>query len=227
MISPSSEINPTLFLYGICMIAAYAIGSVPFGFIVGKSHGIDIRTKGSGNIGATNVFRTIGKGWGVLTFMLDVVKGFVSAYTLPLLAAKFMHYDSGQSLNLLCACSAVAGHNWPVFLKFKGGKGIATTAGALLGIAPSALGIGLLTWLIVFPLSRYVSLASIAGATAMTISGWFLFKDDGILIPMFLTLMGCLAVIRHKSNIKRLMNGSENRFNFKKRKDANESNSDR
>lgn len=203
--------------HALAIAASYLIGAIPFGFLIAKMKGVDIRTKGSGNIGATNVFRTIGKGLGITTLALDVAKGSVASYVLPILAEKFLSCEPTQSLSIICACCAVAGHNWPIFLKFKGGKGIATTAGAVLGIAPAALGIALLTWLIILPAFRYVSLASITGAVSLATAGWFIYRDDGLLLPSFLTVLGVLAILRHRSNISRLLNGTENRFEFKKR----------
>ncbi len=204
-------------LYSASVAASYLLGAIPFGFIIARMRGIDIRKVGSGNIGATNVFRTVGKSWGLLTFLCDVLKGFTPSFVFPLIVAKFGEVDTNL-LSILCACGAVAGHNWPIFLGFKGGKGIATTAGALLGIAPAALGIGFATWIIVFPVSRYVSMASILAAIAVPVSGWILYKDNGMAVPVFLTIIGILAVVRHRSNIQRLIMGTENRFEFKKKK---------
>lgn len=204
--------------YIACLTGAYLLGAIPFGFLIAKSHGIDIRTVGSGNIGATNVFRAVSKKLGILTFALDVLKGFVAAYFFPVIATRVTHAPTGESLNLLCACLAVIGHNWPVYLHFKGGKGIATTAGVLLGVAPAALGIGLAVWLIVFPISRFVSLASICAAIAVPIAGWMLYISNGLLIPSFLSAFAVLAILRHKPNIQRLIKGTENRFEFKRKK---------
>ena len=202
----------------LAILASYMTGAIPVGFLAGKTRGIDIRSVGSGNIGATNVFRTLGKGLGIFTFACDVAKGFVSAYLYPLAA---LHTSMTEQetiwLGLACACAAVAGHNWPVYLNFKGGKGIATTTGALLGVAPAALGVGILSWLIVFPISRYVSLASIIAAISVTVSGWlFYHSKTGVLLPLFLTILGLLAILRHKPNIQRLLKGTENRFKFGK-----------
>jgi glycerol-3-phosphate acyltransferase PlsY len=140
------------------IIAAYFLGAVPFGLLVSKARGVDIRKVGSGNIGATNVFRSVGKSWGLLTLLLDALKGFLPAHLFPLAAAHMMTVPSPVWLPLACGCAAVVGLNWPVYIGFKGGKGIATTAGALLGFAPAPLGIGVLTFAVVFGLSRYVSL---------------------------------------------------------------------
>lgn len=215
----------TFFIFSACCITSYLLGAVPFGCLIARLKGIDIRQAGSGNIGATNVFRVVGKGWGLFTFFCDVLKGFTAAFFFPMLV-KTLPAAAGttQLLGILCACSAVAGHNWPVYLRFKGGKGIATSAGALLGIAPVPLGFGLISWLIVFPLTRYVSLASIAAALVIPASGWFLhFRQSvlippGPLVPAILTLLGALGILRHKTNIQRLIRGTENRFGTGKKK---------
>lgn len=199
--------------------AAYLLGAVPFGFLIARARGVDIRQHGSGNIGATNVFRTLGKPWGVLTMLLDAGKGFVAAYPIPRLATALNSEASlHPSLPVLCACLAVAGHNWPVFLRFRGGKGIATSSGALLGIAPLAAGIGFATWISVLLVSHYVSLASIIAALTIPLSGWWLYAQSGPVLPTALTLLGAAAVWRHRSNLQRLYRGTENRFSFGRRK---------
>lgn len=204
--------------FAIYGTASYLLGAVPFGYLIGRARGIDIRRAGSGNIGATNVARVIGKGWGLLTFLFDVLKGFIPAFFFPLIAEKFMRENTSLILGVLCACLAVAGHNWPVYLNFKGGKGVATSAGALLGIAPVAMVIGLISWAFIFVLIRYVSVASIFSAAIISISGWILYAKHGLLVPVTLTVLGVVAIWRHKSNIKRLVKGTENRVEFGRRR---------
>ncbi len=197
-------------------LAAYLVGAIPFGWLIARLRGVDIRRVGSGNIGATNVFRSIGKGWGILTFFCDALKGFLPAYFFPALAARFSPENiSIAGLAIACAGLAVAGHNWPIYLKFKGGKGVATSAGALLALAPAAIGAGLLTWLLVFLATRYVSVASIAAVGAAAGAGWFLAAWPTALL---LTVLGAVIIWRHKSNIQRLRAGTENRFQFRKSK---------
>ncbi len=203
--------------YVLCAAAAYLTGAIPSGYIIARSRGVDIRKVGSCNIGATNVFRTLGRPWGILTFVADALKGFVPACVFPLIARHWMGYEGGSGLSLLCAVMAIAGHNWPVYLGFKGGKGVATTAGSLLGIAPSAAGIGFAVWAIVFLATRYVSVASITTAIAVPASAWFLYGSDGATLPGVLSGLGALVVVRHKSNIRRLVNGTESRFARKPR----------
>ena len=208
--------------YGADALAAYLLGSIPFGYLVARWRGVDIRRHGSGNIGATNVFRVVGKGWGILTFILDFAKGFVPAFLFPWCARRLALPVNGDALAVAGACLAVAGHNWPVFLRFKGGKGVATSAGALLGIAPAAVGIGLAVWLLAFVLSRYVSVASILTAAAAAMSAWWLYfrqdDPDTWLRPGALTLMAAVIIARHKGNIQRLCQGTEHRFALSKPK---------
>ena len=207
----------TVIICSVCGVLAYLLGAIPFGLLIARANGVDIRAVGSGNIGATNVFRAMGKGWGILAFSCDALKGFISASVFPLLAKTLRAFDGGAVLPLVCACLAIAGHNWPVYLRFKGGKGVATSAGALIGLAPMAAGAGLLTWALVFVATRYVSVASIAAAITAAGAAWFLFfyAQTGILLPVVLTALCGLVIGRHKSNIQRLIHGSENRFEFK------------
>ena len=147
-------------------LIAYLIGSIPTGFLMAKMRGVDIRSVGSGNIGATNVFRVLGKGPGVMVLLIDALKGFLPAKFLP---ALFLHGASISSpryqyLALIAGVFAILGHNYTCWLRFKGGKGVATTAGVLIAWVPLAFLIALGSWLVVFGVSRYVSLASIAAA---------------------------------------------------------------
>lgn len=199
-----------------CGLTAYLVGAIPFGYIVGRLNGMDIRTLGSGNIGATNVARSIGKGWGALVFACDALKGFLPAWLFPLLAARFSPGAALSALGLVCAAAAIAGHIWPVYLKFKGGKGIATSLGALVGVAPLCAITGIAVWALVFGITRYVSVASMAAAAAAAASAWFFYAGGGILLPGTLSVLGALALWRHKSNIQRLLAGTEQRFEFKK-----------
>lgn len=198
-------------------IASYLLGAVPCGLLLARARGIDIRTTGSGNIGATNVFRSVGKGVGIVTLVLDAAKGFVPAFVFPRLLA--CGSDAGPSLGLaiLCGCLAIAGHNWPVYLKFKGGKGIATSAGVLLAIVPAALGIAFVGWIVAFVVTRYVSVASISAAIVMVVAAWLLYRDASAWLPVVITILGLIAIWRHKSNIQRLREGTENRIDFRKR----------
>lgn len=203
----------------MALVASYFLGAIPFGLLAGKLKGIDIRQQGSGNIGATNVFRCVGKSWGVAVYFLDMLKGFVAAYVFPRLAAAIVAPEPlWEYLGIACACLAVAGHNWPVYLRFRGGKGIATTTGGLLGVAPAAMGIGVAVWPILFLTTRYVSLASIGAALAVGVAAWMLYgSDQPPVLASALTLLAVVAIWRHRANIRRLAAGTENRFSFKRK----------
>jgi glycerol-3-phosphate acyltransferase PlsY len=199
-------------------VLAYLLGAIPNGFLIAKARGIDIRKVGSGNIGATNVYRSVSKGMGILTFVLDAIKGAVPALLFPVLVTGCSKEGAPAWLPLLFGGLAIAGHTWPVYLKFKGGKGVATSAGALIGIAPGATGIGVLCWFIALVGTRYMSVASIVAAIAVPTAGWWLYRGQGFALPIALILLGLLIIWRHKGNIARLMNGTESRFEFKRKK---------
>ncbi len=192
----------------ILTLVAYLFGALPFGLFVAKSRGIDIRQQGSGNIGATNVFRCVGKGWGIFTFTLDVLKGFISAFFFP----KLLEVD--PEWGVLFGLAAIIGHTFPVYLKFKGGKGVATSAGMLLGVAPMVVGIGLLAWGICMVVWRYVSLASMVAAVVIAGVVWVV--DKGWIVNSALTALGVMVIWLHRANIKRLLNGTESRIGKKK-----------
>ncbi len=199
--------------YSLTCLISYLVGALPFGLLIARARGVDIRAEGSGNIGATNVFRCVGKSWGLLVYFMDMGKGLFGALLLPLLLSD----DPSTLLRVSSGCCAIIGHNWPVYLGFKGGKGIATTSGFLLGLAPAAAGVGLLVWIVTFLTSRYVSLGSILAALSVAVYAWIAYRADGLLLPSVLTALGLLAVLRHRANIIRLAQGTENRFDFKKK----------
>jgi acyl phosphate:glycerol-3-phosphate acyltransferase len=212
-------------LYLLSGITAYLLGSIPFGFLIAKTQGVDIRTVGSGNIGATNVFRSISKKLGVLTFALDFLKGCCGAKLLPLIAGmiapSLLDGLAADILPVFCGAMTIVGHNWTCFLGFKGGKGIATSAGMLLGLSPLGVSIALTVWFLVFVTSRYVSVASICAALTMGVIVWPLhLKTHGIWFPAVLTALALLAIWKHRSNIARLRAGTESRFEFRKKGDA-------
>lgn len=201
----------------LLLLCSYLLGAVPFGLLVGKARGVDIRQVGSKNIGATNVFRSVGKKWGILTFVLDALKGYVPAALFPMLGSRLLPgFQPLENLPLFCGVAAILGHNFPVYLGFKGGKGVATSAGALLGIAPAAVGIGVAVWAALFFGLRYVSLASIGAAVAIPAAGWWLYLKSGLVLPSALTLLGALVIWRHRANIQRLLAGTEHRFQKKR-----------
>jgi glycerol-3-phosphate acyltransferase PlsY len=205
---------------------AYLIGSTPFGLIVGLTKGVDPRKAGSGNIGATNVGRLLGGRFFALVFTLDLLKGL-----LPTAIASFLLRDHAKTqadfvLWLLVGFAAIAGHMFSLFLKFQGGKGVATSAGVLLGVFPYFTYPGLiaiLTWIVLFKITRYVSLASMVGAAIFPIAyvivgvlmGWPIF---GTQLPLliFACIVAGLIVYKHRTNIARLRAGTESRFVAKK-----------
>ena len=184
-------------------ILAYLVGSIPSGFILGRLAGIDVRDAGSGNIGATNVARVLGKGRGLLTLLADVAKGFV-----PVLIGQRLGLSDTQLA--LVAFAAFLGHLYPVFLKFHGGKGVATAFGGLLALAPLAAPVMILVFGVAAFCSQRVSLGSIAAALAAPISLWA-FSYSAELIAMSI-LLGAVVILRHRDNIKRLRAGTEPRF---------------
>lgn len=194
-----------------CAVVSYFLGSIPTGFLWGKARGMDIRTVGSGNIGATNVMRALGKGPGIVTLLIDAAKGYLPVFFAPRL---FQDVDR-VSLQIICCVAVIAGHNWTCWLKFKGGKGVATSAGALAALVPWPLLCSLAAWGAVFGVSRYVSLASIIAAVAIPVATWFITKDATLTV--FTAFLGALVIYKHKSNIERLMAGTENRVGAPKK----------
>ena len=203
----------------LIVIVSYLLGSIPSGYLVAKSHGIDIRQHGSKNIGATNVLRIMGEKWGYFVFFCDALKGFVSVKVGFSLAGSF-----GATLTLaglVAALCCILGHNYPVWLSFKGGKGVATSAGVVIALFPMVIVLlAGIVWLLVFLLGRYVSLASISAAVALPIAvalfGPYARINDYWLVLCFSVLAAGLAVWRHRANITRLLNGTESRFGKKK-----------
>ena len=185
---------------------SYLLGSIPFGLLISKLNGIDIRLHGSKNIGATNVFRVLGKKYGLITFFLDALKGFIPTFFFPI----FLNTNN-LDINTIFGLLAIIGHTFPLFLKFKGGKGVATSAGMLIGVVPLILLIGLFIWIILFLIYRFVSLASIISSIIIAILVWFN-NESSIYINFLITLMSLMIILLHRGNIKRLINGTENKF---------------
>ena len=211
--------------YILTAFAAYLLGSIPTGYLVGKAKGVDIRTVGSKNMGATNVFRTLGKGPGILVLLVDALKGSGSVLLAGIIARQLINmfrYEPDPSLlsNLavLAGLCAVLGHNYTCWLAFKGGKGIATTAGVYFALAPLSVSIALGVWIVFFVVTRYVSVASIAAAVALPTAVWL--TQPSLLLSLVTTGLGLMAIYKHKANIQRLIAGTENRIRFKKEKPA-------
>ena len=202
-------------------LASYLIGSIPWGYLIGKGHGVDIRKLGSKNIGATNVTRVIGKWNGKLCFALDFLKGFIPVLVVTVLREKCVIPDNYQIIQMVAALATVLGHMFPVFLWFRGGKGVSTTAGAILALAPYSFAVAGIVWVVMYLLSRYVSLASITAAAVMPICATLINWLKPELYPRsawvlgFLYFLSVMAILKHSSNIKRLLNGTENKFEKK------------
>ncbi|RYD41361.1 MAG: glycerol-3-phosphate 1-O-acyltransferase [Verrucomicrobiaceae bacterium] len=237
----------------LCPLIAFLLGSIPFGLLIAKSKGINIREHGSGNIGATNVLRVVGKKYGITCLILDALKGFIPvAIALNLIQIEgkrvgFLHMEAldsftlvlpaaqqfkGQLLHVITALAAVMGHNYSPWVGFKGGKGIATSAGVLLALMPAGVALLVIVFLLVFITTRYVSLASIIAAAALPvvthIGARFHHLNNDKSMPtlwesgtwnkplfVFSLVIAILAIWKHRSNIQRICNGTENRFTRK------------
>ncbi len=204
----------------IALLVSYLLGSIPTAYLFGRIlKGIDIRKVGSGNVGATNALRALGKGPGITVLALDIIKGLFAVVFLGNYFADKPVLWQAQNLRIFMGLCCICGHNWTIFLRFKGGKGIATTFGVLLGFALKIhglniiIGILILTWLIVFFTFRIVSLASIIAALALPASCVF-FRLPGPIISVSLILC-VFVIIRHKANLERIFRGKESRLYFK------------
>jgi glycerol-3-phosphate acyltransferase PlsY len=224
----------------LCPLLAFLCGSIPFGLIIAKAKGVNIREHGSGNIGATNVLRVVGKKYGITCLLLDALKGFIPvvlAISLirfegmknPMSIAALAPYAqdfpmlTAQIFQVVTGLCAVLGHNYSPWVGFKGGKGIATSAGVFIALMPAAIVILMVVWLLVFLVSRYVSLASIIAAAVLPLvtlwGSWFHGKiQNGTWnkpLFAFTVVIAVLAVWKHRGNIGRLRNGTEHRFTRK------------
>ena len=207
-----------IFGYILVVLIAYLLGSIPTGFLVAKARGVDIRSVGSGNIGATNVFRILGKTAGVFVLLADAAKGWLAV----VLVAEWVcdsFYPAASPLarewfRLCAGIAAILGHNYTCWLYFKGGKGIATSAGVLVALVWLPLLIILGVWVVVFAASRYVSLASICASFVLPFAAWFTGKNLATVIVT--AALAALAIYKHKANIQRLIKGTENRIGTKK-----------
>ena len=206
--------------YIVVVLGAYLLGSIPAGYLVARAKGIDIRAVGSGNIGATNVFRILGKPAGIFVLVVDALKGFVACQFAGVLAWKLLTNRSDATdttiefLKITGGVFAILGHNYTCWLKFKGGKGIATSAGVLAGLVPWALLIILSIWILVFALTRYVSLASIAASFSLPFATWLMGGSPTLIVVT--AALAVLAIGKHKANIERLLSGTESRLTRKK-----------
>ena len=215
-------------IFAIAIVGAYLLGSIPFGVIIAKAHGKDLRKIGSGNIGATNVARALGKKWAYICFVLDVLKGMIPMLAVMPLATSKSAQDNEVAVLLLwlaVGCAAILGHIFPVYLKFKGGKGVSTSFGIALGLWPyysiCAL-VAIAVWIAVVLIWRYVSLASIVASISFPValitmiflqSDWEFSVLWPLLIPA--VVIPVMVIIRHRENIKRLLAGTENKIREK------------
>ena len=205
----------TAIIVAAWLAGAYLVGGIPFGYLIGRMRGVDVRTVGSKNIGATNVFRTVGKKWGFLAFALDVAKGLI-----PTLAAK--SFAPVDWLPLTVGVTCVVGHMLTPYMKFKGGKGVATAFGMLIGLVPSLVGMAFLVFLVAFATSNYISLGSCLAAAFLAVAVWFPWLGtrgvDDLPQCILVTVIALFVIWKHRSNIKRLATGTENKIYIFKKK---------
>ena len=194
----------------VLMIVAYILGSIPNALWIGKVFkGIDVREHGSKNTGSTNAARVLGAKLGILTLILDISKG-----AIPTLIATML-LDSSISVILVGIC-AILGHSFSIFMKFKGGKAVATTVGVFIVLVPGAIWLAAVIFFLVFGITRYVSLSSMIGAISLPI--WIIIFYKNIPLTIFGIIIAILIIVRHKSNIQRLLNGTESKFSINKKK---------
>ena len=199
----------------LTVLGAYLLGSIPFGFLAAKAKGIDIRSVGSGNIGATNALRVLGKPAGIFVLVMDAFKGFAAVWLAGAFAAILSPGADLETVRVLAGIGAVLGHNYTCWLKFKGGKGIATTAGVYLALAPWPLLIALVVFLAVLLTFRIVSVASVSAAVALPAAVWAM-APHNVFLGTVTAALGALAIYKHKANLQRLRAGTEPRIGAKK-----------
>ncbi len=204
-----------MFPIAVILLSGYFIGSIPAGYLAGRIAGIDIRNVGSGNIGATNVLRILGKSYGYSVFLFDFLKGAAAVEVSILIFDQYHPAASRQLCAILGGVASVIGHTYSVWLRFKGGKGVATSVGVVFSLMPFAALIFGIVWSITFLTSRYVSVASIAAAVALPVAVGALLYLEQLNNPVLLYFSICLAavvIVRHRSNVSRLLHGTEPRF---------------
>lgn len=206
-----------LFISLLGLVSAYLIGSIPTAYIFGRLlKGIDIRQFGSGNIGATNTFRIIGRVPGLIVLAIDILKGFICVSYIADLFLYISPAARPELYKVVVGMAVIAGHNWTLFLKFKGGKGVATSAGVVIALIPKIFWLGFSVWMIIIALTGYVSLASII--TSISIPIFTLIFGESTEIVVFMSLL-CLAIVyKHRSNIQRLKSGQEKKIGFTRKR---------
>jgi glycerol-3-phosphate acyltransferase PlsY len=224
-----------IYNYLLIAIGAYLLGSIPTGYLVARSKGIDIRQTGSGNIGATNVFRILGTGPGILVLLVDALKGYVAcAFLCPLIYNGLTPHHSDMFIpfqqepihiqmkyKVVAGICAILGHVFSCWLKFKGGKGVATSGGVFFALTWQATSIALVVWIILVAITRYVSVGSIAAAAVLPIATWFIppIGQDfdhrrSWLLESITIAAGLMVIIKHRSNLQRLRTGTEKKISF-------------
>jgi glycerol-3-phosphate acyltransferase PlsY len=215
--------------YAIIATVAYLLGSIPFGYLLVKTFtGADVRAQGSGNIGATNVARTGKKGLAIATLALDALKGYAAVWLarkvflshesyLPLQFENSAYFRMLAGMMSLAALFAVIGHMYPVWLKFKGGKGVATALGIYLALAPKAIVVSMIVFFLIFAITRYVSLGSILASIVFPIAFWALYRTEAtVAVMLMICTIQVLIIWKHSDNIRRLASGTESKFGAKK-----------
>lgn len=203
---------------GLAILAGYLLGSIPTGYIVGRMRGVDIRTQGSGNPGATNVVRVLGWPAGITVFLADMGKGLVAAWVL----VKFTAFPASEVLRVACGLAAVLGHTFTIFLGFKGGKGVATSCGVFLALAPLSTLAVFSLFVIVVAATRYVSLGSIIAAAFLPLMVWAVGETGQSNWVLILAVgLAATVIVKHRSNIRRLLAGTENRLGASRDTDGN------
>lgn len=200
-------------------VIAYLLGSIPTAVWIGrKRYNIDVREQGSKNAGATNTFRVLGKKAGTVVLIIDILKGTVAVLVPFILTSYAWADDHLIHLKILCGILAVIGHIFPIYANFNGGKGVATSLGVILGIHPYAALICIILFLILFMASNYVSLGAIVASISFPLSIHFIFKNENLVLTIFSIVLASVVVILHHNNIKRLLNGTENKMSLFKKK---------
>ena len=191
----------------VLLLLSYLLGSIPTSFWVARTvYGVDLRQRGSGNLGATNTFRVLGWKAALPVFVVDVAKGFVPAWWFP----RIGHTSWGWAI--LFGAAAIIGHVFSVWVRFRGGKGIATSAGVFLGLAPWAVLCGFVVWAITVATTRIVSLASMLAALTIPVAVWALPHEGGVALQYFTIALAAFVIWAHRDNLRRLMRGEEHRF---------------
>ncbi len=204
----------------LLIISAYLIGSIPTAYWIGKAFfSIDIREHGSKNMGASNTFRVLGATWGIIVLVIDMAKGIAAVQLAQLIQPSDWLGSEPVFWQLILGLTAIAGHIFPVFAGFRGGKGVATLFGVVIAIQPWTALISVAAFLIVTVVTRYISLASVTSAIVFSSCVWFAVQETNIYMRWFSVISAVLVIVMHRSNIKRLFAGKENKFNwFKKKK---------